>query len=930
MTPGFAVGQRWVSNTESELGLGLVEDNDGRRVTVFFPAAEEHRIYAVDNAPLSRVEYSPGEQVTTVGGENVLIDERMEHAGCYIYNGTDEHGTERQFVEADLVSAVQFSKPQDRLLAGQIDPLSAFDLRADTIRLRQRHRCSPAFGLLGPRVQLLAHQLYIASRVGSRHSPRVLLADEVGLGKTIEAGLILHRQLLRGHVTRALVLVPDTLVHQWLVEMLRRFNLHFSVFDEERCEALQASGEDNPFETTQLVLCGWSLLADSEQRFQQCLAAGWDIVVVDEAHHLKWSCSAPSRMYEVAEALSKQSAGLLLLTATPEQLGIDGHFARLRLVDPDRYHDLARFRREESDYSLLAAAVDQLSANTHAADDESIRKFAAVFGDDVGQELRAALADEAGETQRDELIDRLLDRHGTGRVLYRNTRDTIGGFAQRQFVSHPLDVDLSPTETSIEDSRFKWLNQWLRDNRQSKALLITSKSSQAQTLERSLRERGEFRTGVFHEGMPLIARDRAAAYFADEEDGAQILICSEIGSEGRNFQFAHNLILFDLPKNPDLLEQRIGRLDRIGQRERVCIHVPYAAGTHEETLVRWYNEAIDAFALPCPGGERVVQIVGDLLEEALESPVPNSAQVEELIAVSRAATNKIRAELSAGRNRLLEYNSCHPRRATEIVADVANAAHNLELDAYMERVFDRFGVDRQTHTADTIILQPTEHMFADDFPGLPQDGITATFSRNRALAREDVAFLTWEHPMVTGVMDLIVNGEFGNTSLGTIKVPGLEPGTLIVETFHLFHCVAPASLAIERFSPQPSHRVVIDDKGRNLTEVLTPDHVKTLIKRVPRRTAEELVRRARREIRNLAANTARVADGLRDDLLASALESLSTQRRTEQDRLEALSVVNPNLRESELRFHREMTDTMRQHLMTASLKLDALRVIVCV
>src|SRR5690606_622242 len=151
---------------------------------------------------------------------------------------------------------------------------SRYMLRQETLEHLRRLRQSPAQGLLGARVQLLPHQFYIASEVAERHAPRVLLADEVGLGKTIEAGLILHQQLLTGRASRVLILVPDSLIHQWLVEMLRRFNLHFTILDAERCAALAPSFDDeedegsagdevvNPFESAQLVLCGLAFLVD--------------------------------------------------------------------------------------------------------------------------------------------------------------------------------------------------------------------------------------------------------------------------------------------------------------------------------------------------------------------------------------------------------------------------------------------------------------------------------------------------------------------------------------------------------------------------------------------------------------------------------------------------------------------------------------------
>lgn len=116
---------------------------------------------------------------------------------------------------------------------------------------------------------------------------------------------------------------------------------------------------------------------------------------------------------------------------------------------------------------------------------------------------------------------------------------------------------------------------YLLANRNEKVLVICAKADTALQLEQVLREREAIRAAVFHEGLSIIERDRAAAYFASEEEGAQVLLCSEIGSEGRNFQFASQLVMFDLPFNPDLLEQRIGRLDRIGQMHDIQIMVPY-------------------------------------------------------------------------------------------------------------------------------------------------------------------------------------------------------------------------------------------------------------------------------------------------------------------------------------------------------------------
>src|SRR5690606_33626047 len=220
----------------------------------------------------------------------------------------------------------------------------------------------------------------------------------------------------------------------------------------------------------------------------------------------------------------------------------------------------------------------------------------------------------AWQAQRERLIRAILDRHGTGRVLFRNTRQTVSGFPERlprpvplpcpdayagdRHLLHPEAVH--PGTWLDIDPRVDFVVDLLERLRDDKLLLICARKETAVALEEYLRLRKGIRSSVFHEDMSIIERDRAAAFFAQPAQGARILLCSEIGSEGRNFQFSHHLILFDLPPHPVLLEQRIGRLDRIGQRHPVSIHIPYLEGGAQEVLLRWYHEGLDAFAQTNP------------------------------------------------------------------------------------------------------------------------------------------------------------------------------------------------------------------------------------------------------------------------------------------------------------------------------------------
>ena len=247
----------------------------------------------------------------------------------------------KSLMETRLAANITLAKPLERLLAGRIENNERYDLRQDALKLQAMLSRHPLRGLIGPRVDIICHQLYIAHEVGKRLAPRVLLADEVGLGKTIEAGLIIHQQIITGKANRVLILVPDSLQYQWMIELRRRFNLDFSIFDLVRTASIKEHNPDqNVFATEQYIIEGIDLLLDHHDLYEQAFAAGFDLLVVDEAHHLQWDEEQGGNdKYELVADFAAHTQGVLLLTATPEQLGVESHFARLRLLDPHRLDD---------------------------------------------------------------------------------------------------------------------------------------------------------------------------------------------------------------------------------------------------------------------------------------------------------------------------------------------------------------------------------------------------------------------------------------------------------------------------------------------------------------------------------------------------------------------------------------------------------------
>ncbi|NOH96431.1 RNA polymerase-associated protein RapA [Vibrio sp. 99-70-13A1] len=963
----FALGQRWISDTESDLGLGTVVAMDARTVTIMFAASEENRVYARTEAPVTRVTFNVGDVIECQEGWSLSVEEVIEDKGLLTYLGTRTDTEEGGIVlrEIFLSNQIRFNKPQDKLYAGQIDRMDNFVLRYRALSNQYQQHKSPMRGLCGMRAGLIPHQLYIAHEVGRRHAPRVLLADEVGLGKTIEAGMIIHQQVLAGRAERILIVVPETLQHQWLVEMMRRFNLHFSIFDEERCiEAFAES--DNPFDTQQYVLCSLDFLRKSRKRFEQALEGEWDLLVVDEAHHLEWSQEKPSRQYQVIEGLAEQTAGVLLLTATPEQLGRESHFARLRLLDPDRFYDYEAFVAEEDQYAPVADAVTALFSGMKLEDSAKNQITELLSEQDVEPLFRIIEGDSLEEEKaasRQELIDNLMDRHGTGRVLFRNTRAAIKGFPKRNVHLLPMDIPsqyttsmrvsgmiggkmapearamkmLYPEEIFQEfegedsswwqfDSRVNWLLEKIQEKRSEKVLVIASRSSTALQLEQALREREGIRATVFHEGMSIIERDKAAAYFAQEEGGAQVLICSEIGSEGRNFQFANQLVMFDLPFNPDLLEQRIGRLDRIGQLRDIDVHVPYLKGTSQAILARWFDEGLNAFAETCPTGRTVYDKFSGELISMLASG--NTEQLDEVIAESAKLNKALKSDLEKGRDRLLEMHSNGGDKAHDIAEKIASTDGDTNLVTFALSLFDTIGLNQDDKGENALVVTPSEHMMVPSYPGLPYEGATITFDRETALSREDMNFISWEHPMIQGGIDLLLSEGVGTSAVSLLKNKALPVGTILLELVYLVDAQAPKRSGISQFLPKTPIRLMMDARGNDLSAQVEFDSFNRQLSPVNRHLASKLVSSVQADIHSLIeAGEAQVLPKV-EEVREQAQQDMLANLNGELERLQALKAVNPNIRDEELEAIETQITQLTGYISKAQVQLDSLRLIV--
>ncbi|MBV1909766.1 MAG: RNA polymerase-associated protein RapA [Kangiellaceae bacterium] len=958
----FAIGQRWLSENETELGLGIIERLDHRLVTVYFPATEEQRTYAVDNAPLSRIAYEEGDQIETLHGDQLTVERVEPHNGTLVYMVKADPSSEQlvPVPETQLNHFLDLDRATDRLFSGQIDSLKWFELRYSAMKAREKQQSSQIIGLQGPRVDLIGHQLHIASEVGNRFAPRVLLSDEVGLGKTIEAGMIIHQQLISQRAQRVLILVPQTLIHQWFVEMIRRFNLHFSIFDQSRIDSLVDIDQDelaelgledaidldsiqleNPYLSEQLVLCSTEFMAQCD--INQMATGEWDLLVVDEAHHLEWHPEQPSKEYLRVESIAQNTPGLLLLSATPEQLGQDGHFARLRLLDPNRFYDLNKFVEEQNQYAPIADLVSELELNETWSTD--LKKKAAQYITDC----------EIVENNKPTILRELLDRNGTGRVVYRNTRKNIKGFPNRVLMPYALssapeyqalqldlpdDLELAVQqlihpETQLEDAswcefdpRVVWLKDFLKSHRNEKIVIICANKDTAINLDLYCRFKLGINCCTFHEDLDLISRDRAAAHFADSEDGAQAMFCSEIGSEGRNFQFSHHLVLMDLPLNPDLLEQRIGRLDRIGQAQDIQIHVPYMQDTAQHILFDWYHTGMHAFEKTnAAGGKIFVQTKSKLLESLRHAN--NQEFREQLLDETAKLAIDINHDLAHGKDKLLELSSFNPENAQRLI-ELVEEMDEKSPQNFMQQTWNRFGVDFEDHSEKAYVIRPGNHMYVGAFPGLSDDGLTATFDRKTALSRDDMHYLTWEHPMITGAIDLILGENKGNASVCILKNKAIKAGTILVESLYKLECTAPKYLQAQRFLPYRCFRFLTDINGSDLAPKVGHRNISNQCSKLDKRNARLVLKSEEKDLKSILEKTDKLAHKQADQFLSNIVESMQHQQTEELNRLTSLQKKNPNIREDELVFLKKQTELLAKYLGDAQLQLEAVRVIVAI
>lgn len=868
----YIIGTRFISQAEPELGLGILIEQEPKSLTILYPAPNQTRKYSSLSAPITRVIFEIGDEIKLSKTQSLVVEEITTDNGLYVYKG---NGLIVSEVMIDPTTT--YDKPEEKLFTGKPDALSKYLFRIKTLSLKNKIEGTKSRGLIGPKINLLPHQFYVASEVVSQPLPRVMLSDEVGLGKTIEAGLILHFLKVNERNDKTLIIVPFSLINQWFIELRRHFHLNATIVNKIE---LFENG-NNPFLDNGLIITSLEFLLKDEMIKNECLKTEWDMLVVDEAHRIQWTEESSTPEYDLIQKISEITLGILLLSATPEKFGHAGHFARLRLLDKNRYHSYEKYIEDIKKFEELAKKIDTKSPI-------EIKNF--------------------------------IDKEGTGRALFRNTRENIDAiehiFSKRKVLSFPLQADAD---------RAKWVCDLVNENKNEKFLLITRSKDSIEEIEDYLLNHTTIDYALFYSELTLIERDRNAANFASPE-GPQILLCSEVGSEGRNFQFCHNLIFYDLPIDPDIVEQRIGRLDRIGQKSEISIHIPYEKDSFEEILFNWFHEGLDAFNSYMQASSYIFNSFEQYLKEAHKNPKQyldnNKKLLKELIKKTKETYAEAKILLSSGQNKLLAQNSFNHKVATDIIKEVEEAEKVFNIESYLEECCELFGIQYEEIRTNEFTLTPTDNMPLPSFPHVKPEGTLITYNRNIATAVEEIDYISIDHPMILDLIDLTLSQKFGNVTVSkaNLKTPAIE-------------CFYTADLMIlkkyepKRFFPTQIIRVLISLDGKDITNTMThADLIKILepssqkdvekIKEIPRASFKQLL--------NMAKTHALKRFEQRKLKL---LTDINTNLDGEINRLIFLKKQNPSIRIDEIDFLKEKKEKLNDGTKRVGLRLDSFNII---
>ncbi len=759
----WAPGDYLTHRFNPELGIGRIIAVEARALVVDFPRTGTTLRLAGSGEALARVDLSPGRPVRITGTrEETTVAGRLPDGRFALANGNrlPAHALWPLDLEGALL---------ERLALGDLDDVEDFAARIELLQLLTLREAGGLGSFLGGRVRLFPHQLYVAERATATDPVRWLLADEVGLGKTIEAALILNRLVHTRKVDRCLIVAPDALTVQWLGELWRKYHQVFTLLDAPRLADVERDfGQDfNPFDVHRRAVVALEMLVARPHLTDQAVRAGIDLLVVDEAQRLRRPPRHPGEpAWRAVAPIAALGRHVLLLSATPLEDDAHGFFRLLQLLRPDEFpEDMSVDER-----LATGAPLPPCTSSTRRSDIGGLppRIGIPVDLDPVSWEARGRLEQHVRGMPAPHAV---AERRKSDRI-----RRAIASGAALASVLGPEDALLrdEAQAADAEDPRLLWLLSQAPRWREGmeKTLVFVAHRETLELLRTALSHRAQIASGVFHEELSPARRDTEVARFR-EPDGPSLLVSTECGGEGRNFEFCRRLVLFDLPWTPSVVEQRIGRLDRIGRHmpvEIVYFRPPAGIGGDAVRLF----ERLGVFREPLAGLEPQLSHVEPAIEEAALDPlgVLSTERLDTLVAEAHAARSRIREAAY----RQLHRDPYRAEMAPGILARVPDALDALNEDAIVtacERLgftIERLGGVR------AYSFELGNAASIDSLPGVAGGSTyVGTFDREEAVERETLDFFASGHPLVEGIFTHYEESPAGRVARFAIATGG-APG----------------------------------------------------------------------------------------------------------------------------------------------------------
>lgn len=564
---------------------------------------KEHciRMISVQAAAAVRVGAAPGSSAGTTASEKKVVPTANPAASTK--PAVAKTPATLPLPEIPVSISVDEASFLDPLSRGRLDSPEIYDL----CLLAQRIRLKDAFENLICLSQLrdvrsLWYQEETARKVLKQFHGRAMLSDEVGLGKTIEASMVLKEYIQRGMVKTALILTPAPLVSQWQEELARKFDLHFPSTEDPDYRRQGKAFWQQPF-----ILASINQ-AKSRRNFDAVTDREYGMVIVDEAHHLK---NRNTLNWKLVNALKKRF--LLLLTATPVENNLMELYNLITLLKPGQLKTASAFRQEFMSRGDPTSPQNR-SRLRYLLSEVMIRNTRAVASINIPPRFARTLRIEPSAAEKriyDEVsrLVRQINADGGSRhtLLLKNLLAAAG--SSPQAVKAMLDRMLSRDslhQLHIGDVRIiRNLCRSMEDTGKDRTLLKLIRASKSKmivfvkyvgTLEHliALMDWHHISHAVFHGGMNGPQKDEQIRLFREDKD---VLLTTEIGGEGRNLQFCHQMVNFDLPWNPMKIEQRVGRIHRIGQAHEVMIYNLCSAGSLEDYILDILDRKINMFEM---------------------------------------------------------------------------------------------------------------------------------------------------------------------------------------------------------------------------------------------------------------------------------------------------------------------------------------------